>query len=337
MYISLGGQHQVLNPKKAAPIILLTLVLTMTLVYLNPTLAQSNQEQKQKAETLRSILDTVNASITEAKGRLTNKNIPVPQAAETEYNEGVAHAEEAANLMNTQHYASASAEAVEAMQKFKDALLILQEASPTEPTGTEATAEAAINLRANITRVYEYVERLENLTAKAAGYSTTDTANIDSKLSLAKEHLENATRELNMLNIDGAAEQLRAARTLLRGLNEQYDTLVNGVKFAITQRYLEEIKKRINETKANIANSATLPTQNKTDALSALDNSENNLQDAQDYIDEEDADGAIDELEEAKKWEDESRKYLSPSLAATDQTSAADKNSQRTDSAATTK
>jgi hypothetical protein len=335
MYSSLGGQHQVLNPKKVATVMLLTLILAMVLVYLNPTLAQSNQEQKQKAETLINILGPVNASITEAKDRLASQKIPVPQAAETEYNEGVAHAEEAANLLNTEHYAAASAEAVEAMQKFKDTLLILQEASPTEPTETEATAEGVINLKANITRAYEYIERVENLTAKArtAGYNTTD---IDDKVLLVKEHLENATDELDALNLNGATQQLQDAKNVLEELKEFYIRLVNRVKLVNTQRYLEEIAKRVNETKTNIANTATLPTQNRTDALSALDNSESSLEKAGDSIENGNVDDAIDELEEAKKWEDESRKYLSPSLAATDQTSAADKNSQRTDSAATT-
>lgn len=339
MYSSLGGQHQVLNPKKVATIMLLTLVLAMALVYLNPTLAQSNQEQKQKAETLLNILGTVNASVTEAKDRLTNQNIPVPQAAITSYNEGVAHAEEAANLMNTQHYAAASAEAVEAMQKFKDALLTLQDASPTEPTETEATAENVINLRANITRAYEYVERLENLTAKArtAGYNITALATIDDKISLAKEHLENATDELDELNLDGATQQLQDTKIVLEELKNVYNRLVNSVKLANTRRYLEEIAVRITKTRDNVTNSAALSQQNKTNALSALDNSESSLEDAQNFIDENMVDDAIKELEEAKKWEDESRNYLPPSLAATDQNSAVDKNQQNTGSASTTK
>jgi hypothetical protein len=325
-----------LNPKKVATIILLTLVLTITFLFLNPTLAQSSEEQKLKAETLLNILDTVNASITEAKDKLAAQNIPVPQAAETKYNEGVTHAEEAANLMSTEHYAAASTEAVEAMQKFKDALIILQEASPTEPTETEATAENVINLRANITRAYEYVERLENLTAKAktAGYNTTA---IDDKLSLVKAHLENATRELNRLNLDGATEQLGAAGTLLEELKELYNRLVNSVKIASTQRYLEEIAERLNNTRDDITNAASLSAQNKTDALSALDNSESSLEKAGNSIEKGNVDDAIDELEEAKMWEDESRKYLSPSVSATpSQTSAVDKNMQRT-GAATTK
>jgi hypothetical protein len=326
-----------LNQKKVATIILLTLVLTLTFIFLNPTLAQTSQEQKQKTETLLNILTTVNASIAEETNRFTVQNIPVPQAAKTNFNEGATHAEEAANLMNMENYAEASVEAVEAMKKFKETLLILQEASPIEITETVETAVSVINMRATITRAYEYVERLENLTARArtAGYNNTTT--IDNKLSIVKEHLENATEELDKLNLDSATEQLRGAKTILEELKMQYDTLVNRVKLANTRRYLEEITQKVDETKTNVTNSATLSTQNKTNALSALNNSQSSLEKAGDYIDEKRVDDAISELEDAKKWIDESSKYLSISVATTpDQTDAMDKNLQRTDAALTT-
>ena len=58
MYMSLGGQNQVLNLKKAAIINILTLVLSMTFTVLNPTLALTNDDQKKKAETLLNTLDS---------------------------------------------------------------------------------------------------------------------------------------------------------------------------------------------------------------------------------------------------------------------------------------
>ncbi len=304
----------------------------MTFVILNPTLALTNEDQRQKAETLINILATVQTSTDEAFSRLNAQNIPVPQTAETKYNEGIAHAEEAASLMSEENYSEASAEAVEAMQDFEEALRILQEASsPEEPTETEVTAEKLITLKANITRAFEYVERLENLTANAAaeGYNTTE---IESRLSVAKKHLETATRELDRLNLDRATEELRTARTLLNELKEFYNRLVNAVKAMNTQRYLEEAARRINATKANITASATLSPHNKTNAITALNNSENNLANARDLIKNGMIDEAIRELEAAKRWEDESHKYLpSVSVAATPtDVETGDKNPSRT-------
>ena len=211
-----------MNPKKAAIIIVLTLVLSMTFTVLNPTSALTNDNQKQKAETLLKILDNDNTSIIETLSKLDAQNITVPKTAETTYNEGLEHAKEAVSLMNEENFSEASIEAVEAMQKFEDTLKILEAASPVEPTETEVTAEDAISLKANITRAIEHVERLENLTAKAAtaGYNTLA---IEKRLSEVKQRLENATRELCTLNLEGAAEELRIAKTLLDELNDAFD------------------------------------------------------------------------------------------------------------------
>jgi hypothetical protein len=314
MYISLGGQNQVLNLKKAAIITLLTLVLSMTFTILNPTLALTNDDQKQKAETLLNILDNDNKSIIEAFSKLDAQNITVPNA-ETKYNEGLEHAEEAFRLMNEENFSEASIEAVEAMQKFEDTLRILEDASPVEPTETEVTAEEAISLKANITRAIEYAERLENLTAKAAtaGYNTSA---IEKTLLEVKQHLENATRKLYTLNLDGAAEELCIAKTLLDELKEPFARLTNLVKASNTEKYLEAAEIRVAATKANITASVALTPEIKEDAITALNNSETNLANARDSIENNNVDKAIEELEEAKKWEEESNRAI-VSVAAT--------------------
>ena len=310
----MGGQHKALNLKKVAIITILTLVLSMTFTVLNPTLALTNEDQKQKAETLLKILDNDNISIIEAFSKLDAQNITVPNA-ETTYNEGLAHAEEAFRLMNEGNFGEASIEAVEAMQKFEETLRILEDASPVEPTETEVTAEEAISLKANITRTIEHVERLENLTAKAAtaGYDTTA---IEKRLSEVKQHLENATRKLSAINLDGAAEELLIAKTLLDELREPFDRLTNLVKASNTEKYLEAAEIRVSATKANITSSAALTPEIKEDAITALNNSEKNLANARDFIENNDVDDAIEELEEAKKWEEESNRAIA-SVAAT--------------------
>jgi len=310
----LGGQNQVLNLKKVAIIVLLTLVLSMTFTVLNPTLALTNGDQKKKAETLLNILDNDNTSIIEAFSKLDAQNITVPNA-ETKYNEGLEHAEKAFRLMNEENFSEASIEAVEAMQKFEDTLRILEDASPVEPTETEVTAEDAISLKANITRAIEHARRLENLTAKAAtaGYNT---AAIKKTLSEVKQHLENATRKLYTLNLDGAAEELLIAKTLLDKLKQPFDKLTNLVKASNTEKYLEEAEIRVSATKRNITLSAALTPEIKKDAITALNNSETNLANARDSIENNNVDEAIEELEEAKKWEEESNRAIT-SVAAT--------------------
>jgi hypothetical protein len=304
-----------LNQKNAGIIVLLTVVLSITFMIFNPTLALTNDNQKQKAESLLSILSNGNMSIVEAFSRLDVQNIPVPQTAETIYNEGLSHAEEAFRLVSDEKYDEASIEAVKAMQKFEETLRILDSTSPVEPTETEVTTEEIIGLKANVTRTIEYVERLENLTAKAvtAGYNTTA---IEQTLSEIKRHMENATRQLSAMNLEGAAEELCTAKTLLKNLKDYFDRLINCVKASNTEKYLETAEIRVSATKANITASANLTAEAKEDAITALNNSEKNLANARDFIENDNVDDAIEELEEAKKWEEESSRATA-SVAAT--------------------
>ena len=72
--------------KKVAITIFLALVLSTTFTFLNPTLALTNDPQKQKAETLLSILNN-NMSIMLAFSRLDAQNITVPNAETAFMNE----------------------------------------------------------------------------------------------------------------------------------------------------------------------------------------------------------------------------------------------------------
>jgi hypothetical protein len=323
MYMSLGGHNQDLNQKKVAVIVLLALVLSMTFIVFNPTLAQTNNSQKQKAETLLAILSNDNTTLAEAFSNLDAKNITVPETAETAYTEGIEHTEEAFRLMSEEKFGEASTEAVEAMKKFEETLRILESASPVEPTETEVTAEDVISLKANITRTSEYAERLENLTARAKtrGYST---AAIEQKLSEIKQHLRNATQELHALNLGGATEELLNAKTLLEELQAPFDRLTDLVKTSNIETYLEAAEGRVSETKENITQSTTLTAAAKDDAIAALNNSEASLANARASIQNNNVDAAIKDLEEAKEWEEESKRAITAVTATPNSVSATD-------------
>jgi tetratricopeptide (TPR) repeat protein len=308
----LGGQDQTLNLKNVAIIVLLILVLSMTFSLLNPTMAQSNDVQRQKSETLIRILENDNASILLVFSRFETQNISVPQTAETAYNEGLAQAKNAVSFMNQENYDKANIEAVDAMQKFEDTLNLLEIVLPVEPTVAEVTAKAVILLKANMTRTLEQVERLENLTIKAgnAGYNTLKIENSLSEIKRLKRHLDNATRELSSRNLDGAIEELSLAKTLLGDLKEPFSSLTNFVTELNTATYLQKAEIRVSEVKTNITLSATLTSEAKEEAINALNKSELSLSNARDLLDDSNIDEAIEELEEAKKWEEESSRVI---------------------------
>ena len=119
--------------------------------------------------------------------------------------------------------------------KFEETLRILQDTSTVELTETQVTAEKTISLKAAITRALEYVERLENLTARAKsnGYNTTES---EKKISDVTALMLAAFDKLDNRNLDGATEELRTARTLLDELETFLDRLVNLVKASNTEK-----------------------------------------------------------------------------------------------------
>ena len=326
VYLSLGGHNQGLNQNKVAVIVLLALVLSTTFLVLSPTLALISSSEQQKAETLLTILSNNNATIVEAFSNLDAQNITVPETAETAYNEGLVYAEEALRLMNEENYCSASTEAVAGMQKFGETLKLLDSISPVEPNETEVAIEDIISLKTNITRALEYVDRLENLTvrAKIKGYNTTE---VEQKLSEVKRYLQNATRELSALNLDGATEQLSNAKALLLELKALYDRLTSLVKISNIETYLDVAEERVSEAKENITQSTSLTSEAKEDAIDALNNSETSLASARDAMKTNNVDDAIADIEAAKKWEEESKLAITSATATPNVVSTNDRSS----------
>lgn len=307
--MSLGEYCQVLNIKKLTTIIFLTLVLSATYTFFNHTLAQNNIEQKNKAETLLTIIDNDNKTIRSAIDRLDAQNILVPQNVKTTYSEGIVHAKEAISLMNQGKFNQANTKAIEAMQKFEETLRLLDDASPSELTETEKIAEEAIALKANITRAFEYLERVKNLTARIlfAGYNTSEVAE---RLTLVEQHLQNAKTKLSVANLEGATEELCMVQRLLGELKEDLARLLDIINASNTKMYLQEAEIRVSAAKTNITASLTLTPETKEDAITALNNSQTSLANARDSMENDNIDEAIKELEEAKKWEEESNRII---------------------------
>lgn len=271
---------------------------------LTKTIAQTSEIQRQKAEKLINILESNNKTIETAFIRLSSQNISLKKAQNL-YQIGLTEFNEAINFMNQEKYNQSCTLSIQAMQNFKATLKEIEMNLSLEKTPIEITAEELTDLKANITRTYNYVERLENLTRKSAslGYNTFS---IEKQLTEIKQNLRNATTELLSFNIDDAKKNLVTARTMLKELLEPISQLTNFVNEINTRNYLEAAEKRVSSIKENITLSTVLTPQVKEEAITALNNSEMNLENARIMIDNKNVNEAIQQLEEAKKWEEES-------------------------------
>ncbi len=105
---------------------------------------------------------------------------------------------------------------------------------------------------------------------------------------------------------------LNIAKTLLDELSQAIVRLTKLVTESNTEKYLNEAQVRVSAAKQNITLSATLTAEAKQEAITALNNSEASLTSARDLIENDSVDEAIEELNEAKKWEEESTRVISP-------------------------
>lgn len=297
-----------MNRIKLSIITLLVISIVTIPIFLTPSSAQVTEEQKQKAETLLSILDSNNKTLSSELIKLDNQNISLG-AVEDTYQLGLIQSREAQNLLNQEMYNESCNIAILALQNYQTVLKEIGTALTIEPTQTEVIANQIILIKANITRTYDYVLRLENLTNKIKifGYNTYS---VERELFKIKGLLKNATQNLRSLDIENAKENLITAKILLRNLNESLSRLKNLVNEANTLSYLEESETRISATKTEINLSPSLTPEIKEDAITALNNSETNLKNARELIETNKVDDAIIELEEAKKWEEESKRIV---------------------------
>ena len=314
-----------MNRIKLSIITLIVVFLVTIPIFLTPSSAQIAEQQKQKAETLLSILETNNKTISSELIKLDDQNISLGIMEDT-FQLGLIQLREAQNLFNLEMYNESCNVAILALQNYETVLKEIENALSTEPTPTEIFANQIILIKANITRTYDFVLRLENLTNKIKifGYKTDS---IDRELLKIKGILKNATQNLRSLDIETAKENLITAKILLQNLNESISRLKNLVNEANTLTYLEDSETRISEIKTDINLSPSLTPEIKEEAITALNNSETNLENARELIEVKQVDDAIQKLEEAKKWEEESKRII----ASVNETAIIDTNENKID------
>lgn len=286
--------------------------MPLIIISLNSTLAQTNFEQKTKSETLLSILQNNNKTIKLLINNLESNNITVPQIALTTFNEGIIYARNTIDFINQEKYVEANNYALQSMQKFEETLRLLENALPIESTETEKIAEKIIMIKANIIRISEYLLRLENLTEKAKilNYNTTE---IERRIITLKQYIEIAKQKLNSMNLQEATEELKIISGLQARLEEYVIKLINRISTSNIDKYLQDAETRITAAKSTISDSTILNQEIKRDAIAALDNSEANLENARTFNEDNNVNEAIKELEEAKKWEEESNRIIAAS------------------------
>jgi len=307
-------------------VILGCLILTslISLAYLNTMYVRGIESKHLTAEKLISIMEDVDGRVLEAFEQLEARGISVPDAAQTRYFGGLSLANDSASLLEDGDFGEASKKAVEALQLYKEALMIAQEALGEVPSWPATADERHLTLRDSISRAYEYLWRLENLTrlAEAEGFNTTI---IETKIFEAKRILEDAVSKLKVGYFDQVVDDLATFGALLLQSREQLRILAEERKVQKIEVFMGKTQERLTDLRETVDSvSSNLSPQVRNASLVALDEAEDSLQRAEGFLEKRMIDETIDELSNAREKEEETINLLESAGVVADTSQSAE-------------
>jgi hypothetical protein len=285
--------------------------LSLTLIVLSAVTlsfaAATATNTENSTDFLFSLVQNANATVTDAYNRLEAQANSIPQDSLTAYNQALLYADEAANQLQAGNFSEANSKALQALQQFKEALRIVYEALPEQPTEAEKT----IALQSAIDRANAQLQRLENLTGLAAstGYNTTA---LETNIETAKALLTNASHSLNQQNFEAASNSTAEAKTLIENLLSHVNTFAATLRIQRLTAYVAQTEERLAalRTEATTAQNAA--------SLTALNSADASLANAKEYLEKQQINETLTALARSKASEEKAATYLNPPAAVSD-------------------
>jgi hypothetical protein len=291
----------------------LILVTLSALVLASTTAAQDAAAAKEKTEDLFSLFQTANAIVTEVFRQFQADGKTIPKASLNQRNQAFLLAEESRSLLQAGNYSEADNKIIEALQKLKEALRTVYTTFPEQTSETDL--DKAAQLKSAITRHYEQLQQIENLTrtAASAGYNTTK---LEANIQAVKSLLETASNNVDEKRFEAAASNLAEAKNLI-------DTLLNSVNTFATDLKTQRLQTYISQTEARLAAiRKKAEAVSNTASLTALENAETSLDNAKDYLSSQRISETLSALANSRASEEKAIEYLEPSVSSRDSTSS---------------
>jgi hypothetical protein len=293
--------------------ILVLVVVTLSVFVLSSSQASLQQPLSEKTQDLFLLLQNANASISSIFQKLEANGETIPQASQYEYNQALVLADESEILLKAGKYSEANSKIIQALQKLKETLRIIDEVIPWQQTEAELNLEWVVQLRSSMNRYYEQLERIENLTRFAAsvGYNTT---NLENMIQTISNLLETASNNIEQKQFEMASENLDEAKAIGIKTINAISNFADNLKIQRIATYIDKTHDRldaIRKTAEAVSNEAS---------LIAVDNAEASLETAEDYLEEERLNETFSELAKSKVSEDEAVEHLKPSVSSTNDT-----------------
>jgi hypothetical protein len=297
--------------------ILTLIAITLSAVVLSSTTTatQGATDLKDKADSLFTLLEKANVTVTEVFRQLETKDIAVPQTSIEQRDQALLLADEAQSLIQAGNYSEAESKIIQALQKLKEALKIVYTTIPEQPTETEIALERTAQLKSSINRYHEQLQRIENLTrfAAAVGYNTTA---LEAKIQTVKTLLDTASGNIDQKRFEAASVNLAEAKALIDSLVNALNNIAANLKIQRLQTYIAQTEVRlatIKETATSLSNTAS---------LTAVNNAETSLNNAKEYLEKQQINETLTELANSRASEAEAVAYLKPAATSSNLTSS---------------
>ncbi len=290
------------------------IVVILSAFVLASTQASLQQPPSEKTQELFSLFQNADDTVSSVFRQLEANGETVPQASIDKYNQALVLAEESESLSQTGNYSEANEKIIRALQKLKEALTIVDATIPWQQTETEISLERAVQLRSSISRYYEQLERIENLTLFAAS-AVYNTTLLEDKIQTIKKLLESALNNVEQKRFEAAAENLAEAKTLIIQILNIINDIAVDVKIQRIAVYINKTQERldaIRETAEALSNEAS---------LAAVNNAETSLDNAKEYLEDQLINATLTELANSKVSEDKAVGYLNPIASSIDSSS----------------
>jgi hypothetical protein len=277
---------------------------------------------QERTEKLFSLLQDSNATVAEILRQFKADGKTIPQASLDEYDQALVLAEESRSLLQAGNYSAADSKIIGALQKFKEALRIVCTTFPEQPTETEIALERAVELKSSISRYYEQLERIENLTrlASAAGYNITA---LESKVQIVRSLLETALSNIDQKRFDAASGNLAEVKSFIAIIASFFNNLASDLKIERIATYINQTQERLDAIRLRAISLSN------TASLTALNDAETSLTNAKEYLAEQRINETLTELVNSKASEEEAVAYLNSTASSLVPTSSSTTNAIR--------
>jgi hypothetical protein len=214
--------------------------------------AQCNATAGVSAELVEKLISQIEGAQERIEAYLISMEGASAEAVKAGYELGLKAFEEARRLKEEGNCPEAADSAVRAIKHFKDALINVQENTPSEvPKQIRESVEENLRLRMAIERAQAYLERLREAARRFADEGH-DVSRAEEALDKLEGSLETAFSSLADGELGTAKRAYSAAEGLLIMIKEYMKKLIEANKEVRVERYLNQVQSRIEGMDAKI-------------------------------------------------------------------------------------